>query len=272
MLKKCSIRELGDDPVGGLHQRLVLERDEVHREPGAHRLARLRVAEHDALAVRDAVDRALAAGRELHHEQVGPALVGQQLDRLLEPHRDRARPLVQQLVRAVDGRVEDAEAARAGREDRLEADGAVGIAELARRRADLAPRRCTRRKSGPRTPSRCSSAYVSALSFERRIVSGRRDEHRHREAVAMRGEPVEVERRLRQHGVHALALDDVEHRVGEARVRARRHEVERVAEVAADGALAHVGADEPDLALAVLAQRAQQRRRARRARRRRRGP
>ena len=40
--------------------------------------------------------------------------------------------------------------------------------------------------------------------------------------------------------------------------------MERVAEVAADGALAHVRADQPDLALAVLAQRPQERRRPRR--------
>ena len=96
--------ELGHDPVRDLHQRLVLERDEVHREPRAHRLARLRVPEQDALAVGDAVDRALAAGRELHHEQVRPTLGGQQLDRLLEPHRDRPGPLVEELVGAVDGR------------------------------------------------------------------------------------------------------------------------------------------------------------------------
>ena len=118
--------ELGDDPVGDLHQRLVLERDEVHREPGAHRLAGLRVAEQDALAVGDAVDRALAAGRELHHEQIGAALGREQLDGLLEAHRDRAGPLVQQLVGPVDGRVEDPEAARPGGEDGLEADGTSG--------------------------------------------------------------------------------------------------------------------------------------------------
>src|SRR5688500_20203808 len=37
----------------------------------------------------------------------------------------------------VDGRVEDAEAARARREDGLEADGTIGVAELVRRRGDL---------------------------------------------------------------------------------------------------------------------------------------
>ena len=133
--------ELGDDPVGHLHQRLVLERDEVHREPGAHRLAGLRVPEQDPLAVGDAVDRALAAGRELHHEEIGAALGRKQLDGLLEAHRDRSRALVQELVRPVDRRVEDPEAARPRREDRLEADRDVGVAELARGRLHLRLRR-----------------------------------------------------------------------------------------------------------------------------------
>ena len=117
MLKNHSIASSRDELVRGRHQLLVLERDEVHRQPGAHRLARLRVAQHDALAVGDPVDRPLAAGRELHHEQVGAALVRQQLNGLLEPHRHRSRPLVQQLVRAVDGGVEDAKA-RASRRRR----------------------------------------------------------------------------------------------------------------------------------------------------------
>jgi hypothetical protein len=128
--------ELGHQPVGDVQQRLVLERDEVHRESGAHRLARLRMPEHDALPVRDSVDRSLAAGRKLHHEQVGPALVREELDRLLEAHRHRAGSLVQQLVSAVDCGVEHAEAARAGREHGLEADRPLGIAELRGRRGD----------------------------------------------------------------------------------------------------------------------------------------
>ena len=102
MLKNHSIPELGDDAVGELHQLRAVEGDEVHREPGAHRLARLRVAEDDAAAVGDAVDRPLAAGRELHHEQVGAALGGKELDGLLEAHRDGTRTLVQQLMGAID--------------------------------------------------------------------------------------------------------------------------------------------------------------------------
>ena len=246
-------RELLDELVGRLHQLLVLERDEVHREAGAHGLARLRVAEDDALAVRDPVDRALAAGRELHHEQVGAALLRQQLDRLLEAHGDGSRPLVQQLVGAVDGRIEDAKAARAGGEDRLEADGAVGVAELASGGLDL-----------PRAVHAAEVGALHAQPLQQRVGLGlvvravdrvrRGDEHRHREAVAVRRQPFEVERGLRQDDVDALALDDVEHRVGEARVGAGGDGVERVAEMAADRPLAHVGADETHGPLAVRAQ------------------
>ena len=257
-------RELLDELVGGRHQLLVLERDEVHREPGAHRLARLRVAEDDALAVRDPVDRALAAGRELHHEQVGAALGGQQLDRLLEPHRDRAGPLVQELVRAVDGRVEDAEAARAGGEDGLEADGAVRVAELVGGRRHLGGA-----VDAPEVGASDAEPLQQRVGLRLVVRAvdrvGRGDEHRHREAVAVRRQPLEVEGGLRQHDVDALPLDDLEHRVGEARIGAGRDEVEGVAEVAADRPLAHVGADEPHRPLAVRAQPLQQRRRARRA-------
>ena len=76
----------------------------------------------------------------------------------------------------------------------------------------------------------------------------------------MLGEPLEVERRLGQDAVGALALDDRADRVGEAGIGAGRDEVEGVAEVPPDGALGHVGADEAHLALAVLAQPAEQRR------------
>src|SRR5918994_4272406 len=71
-------RQLADELVGRRHQLLVLERDEVHRETGPHRLARLGMAEDDPLAVCDPVDRPLPARRELHHEQVGAAFVGEQ--------------------------------------------------------------------------------------------------------------------------------------------------------------------------------------------------
>ena len=56
------------------------------------------------------------------------------------------------------------------------------------------------------------------------------------------------------------------HGSDEAGIVAGRDELERVAEVASDRALAHVGADDAYVALAVLAQRPHERRRARRAR------
>ena len=102
------------------------------------------------------------------------------------------------------------------------------------------------------------------MSFERWIASGGETSTGDPvEALDRAGEPFEVERRLRQDRGGALALGDLADRGGERGVGAGRHEVERVAEVPADRALAHVGADEAHLALAVLAQRAQQRGRAR---------
>ena len=266
MLKNHSIASSSTIAVGDLHQRRVVERDEVHREPGAHRLARLRVAEDDAAAVRDPVDRALAAGGELHHEQVGAALVREQLDGLLEPHRHRAGPLVEELVRAVDGRVEDAEAARAGGEDRLEADGPVGVAELARGRLDLARRRS---RGGSRAPGRRGGA--AARSSRPCRSSG--GSSRGRRRAPGRGKPPRCSARpWRSNELCGSTTSTpsrstiVPDRVGEARVGARRDEVERVAEVAADRALGHVRADEADVALAVLAQGAEQRGRPGRAR------
>ena len=130
MLKKCSIAELGDEQVADPHQ---LRSSSVTKYIASPARIASRVFGWPSTISRpfaDPVDRPLAAGRELHHEQVGPAFVRQQLDRLLEAHRDRPGPLVQQLVRAVDGRVEDAEAARSRREHRLEADRPVRVAEL----------------------------------------------------------------------------------------------------------------------------------------------
>ena len=95
---------------------------------------------------------------------------------------------------------------------------------------------------------------------------GAGDEHGHRKPLAARREAGQVVRGLRQDDVDPLALDDLEQRVGVARVRARRHEVEGVAEATADRALRHVDADETHLAFAVVAQPSQERRRAGRAR------
>ncbi len=123
----------------------------------------------------------------------------------------------------------------------------------------------TRLNSGAGAPIRWRNAYVSALSFDRWIVSGLRHEDGDREALAVRCEALEIEGGLRQDDVDALLLDDLEDRVGEARVGSCGDEVERVAEVPSHRALGHVRADETHVALAVLAERPQERRRARRA-------
>ena len=74
----------------------------------------------------------------------------------------------------------------------------------------------------------------------------------------MRRESFEIVRRLREHDVGGLPLDDVEDRVRESGIGSGRDEMERVAEMPADGPLRHVGADQPDVPLAVLAQRTQE--------------
>src|SRR5439155_1559632 len=75
--------------------------------------------------------------RQLHHEQLRPALLRQELDELLELQRaGNARPVLLQLLLLVGRLGEDPEAARPGREDRLQADVVLGVAELARRLRD----------------------------------------------------------------------------------------------------------------------------------------
>ena len=103
--------ELGDDALRHFHQPVVLQRLEVHRETGTHRLARLCMADQNLTRARDPIHGPLATMRELHHEQVRPAFFRQERQHVIEPHGEVARPLLDQLLRAVDGRVEDAKAA-----------------------------------------------------------------------------------------------------------------------------------------------------------------
>ena len=179
---------------------------------------------------------------------------------------DRPGPLVQQLVRAVDGRVEDPEAARARREHRLEADRPLRVAELARRGLDLA------RAVDPLELRRADAERVQQLVRLGLVV---RAAGSHRGATRARG----IGKRSTCSARPSRSKDDcgriasTPSRVassstasGNDGIGARRHEVERVAEVPPDRALAHVGADEPHLALAVLAQRVQERGGAGRAR------
>ena len=67
--------------------------------------------EQDQAVARDPVDRALAALCELHDEQLRPALLRQHFEHLGQPHRDVPRPSLEQLPRAVGGRIEHAKAA-----------------------------------------------------------------------------------------------------------------------------------------------------------------
>ena len=147
----------------------------------------------------------------------------------------------------------------------LKQTGAVRVAELAGRGLDLAR---AVDAAELRRPHADPVQELVRLGLVVRASDrvGARDEHRHRETLDVLGQPFQVERRLRQDRVDALALGDREHRVRERRIGSARNDVERVAEVTANRALAHVGADEPHLALAVLAQRLQERRRARRSR------
>ena len=80
MLKKCSIPSAETIVPGELHERRVGERDEVHREPGAHPFAHLGVTEDDLAAVGDPVDRALGTRGELHHEQIGVGRLREELE------------------------------------------------------------------------------------------------------------------------------------------------------------------------------------------------
>jgi hypothetical protein len=250
--------QLADDLVGDVHQLGVVERHEVHRETRAHSLARLRMAEDDALAVRDAVDRSLAAGRELHHEQLR-VVVSQQLDELLQPQRLRdPRPVRQKLFAPVSPRREDAKAARARREHGLQRHVPVRIAELAcRLRGGRAAANAPPRRAAHPDPVEKRVRLRLVVRAANRLR--RRHEHRHRKRLPRSRKPGQVERRLWEDGIRPLALHDRANLVGEARVRPGRDDVELVAEMPADCALLHVGSDQAQVALAVVAQRAQQR-------------
>ena len=135
------------------------------------------MCEHDPTGPRDAVDRSFGPLCKLHDEQLRPAVLRQDLERLGEAHRDASRPLLKQLLRAVDRRVEDAEAARSRGEHGLEADGPVGIAELLGRVSQGSPSRHASPRGRANTDSleqRIHLRLVVRASHRLR----RRDEHR----------------------------------------------------------------------------------------------
>src|SRR5205823_12002457 len=131
--------ELRDDSLRDLKQPVIVQRLEVHREPGTHRLARLGVPEHELTGTRNAIDRSLASLRELHHEEVWAPFLGQHLEDILETHRKVPGTFLDQLLGAVDRGVEDAKSARARARDRLEAARARRVAELCRSGGERTP-------------------------------------------------------------------------------------------------------------------------------------
>ncbi len=132
--------ELAREPVGGRDELGPVDRLEPHREAGAHRLARLRVAEHEPAVAADAVDRVLGPVDELHDEQRREVLGTDRVERLLDRERQRPGARLEQRPAAVDVRGEDAEAARALGGGRLHADVVRGVAERLGGRPELVRR------------------------------------------------------------------------------------------------------------------------------------
>ena len=216
-----------------------------------------------------------AAGRELHHEQLGR-----------RRRRAARRSSSSRSASATPGRFSsscsrrsaeaesDAEAARAGGEDRLEGDVLVRGSRARARRAATASRAATPPPRRPADADRVEQRVGLGLvvraadrlraTRRARAISSKRPSPR-RARAGRRTTAAARRRRARARQISSSASAKPGSAPG-------RHEVEGVAEVPADRQLGHVRADEPNVALAVLAQRADQRRRSRRAARRRRGP
>jgi hypothetical protein len=92
------------------------------------------------------------------------------------------------------------------------------------------------------------------LSFERWIVSGEETSTGTGKRSRCAARPFQVERGLRQHDVDALALDDLEHRVGEAGIGAGRDEWNASQRWRPTDRSLMSGADEPHMSLAVRPQ------------------
>ena len=118
------------------------------------------------------------------------------------------------------------------------------------------------------TPARSASAIVAALSSQAAIASAEAIISGIAKSSRLARELHDLAARLREDDVGALALRRARPARARTRRSTRRHDVELVAQEAPAAALAHVGADHRELALAVLLQRADQPRRARRAGRR----
>ena len=256
-------RELRDDPRRDLHQ------------PGSSSVSKniaspARIASRvfgwpssDPAALRDPVDRPLAAAGELHHEQLRPASPASSstASSSRSASATPGRFVSSCSRRSADGG-EDAEAARARGEDRLEADVLAPGSRARRRRCDRLGRPATRRKSGAGTPMRSQQRVALGLVVRAADRVGRRDEDGEPvEGSSRPARPAQVERRLRQHRVDALVLGRP--RASRPRTRGPTPPARggRRRRAGADRALGHVRPDQAHRPLAVLAQRAQQRRR-----------
>ena len=179
MLKKCSIPSSATIASASSISAGSSSVTKYIARPGAHRLARLRVAEHDLAPVRRC---RRSSARGPFASSITSSSVRSSTDARIsiassssidtDPGRSRSS-----WSRAVDGRVEDAEAARARREDRLEADRALGVAELVRGGLDLAARRDApevRRRQPEPVQERVRLGLVVRAADRVR----RRDEHR----------------------------------------------------------------------------------------------
>ena len=271
MLKKWSSSSSATILRGGLHQRGVVERLEVHRQPGAHRLARLRVAEQRSAAstAMPSIVRSPPVASSMTSSSVAssPSSSSRSSSRIASATPGRFVSSCSR--RSADGG-EDPEPARAGREHGLHADV---LAPGSRARAPRPPPRRRRARAARRGLARRSgraSRSVSALSFERRIASG---EATSTAMPSRRSAPSASARPARSNDDCGSTASTPSRRQTSSIASAkpgsepRGHDVERVAEMAPDRSARTCPCRRAGPSpLAVLAQRAQERRRAGRAR------
>ena len=175
------------------------------------------------------------------------------LGRLLHRQRQqRSRAAVQQVAALVRGGRKHPKAAPALALHRLHADVGRGVAQLAGGRPERVP------VGGLDAVGVGDSQLLGqprGLGLGCRPLDrvGFADEHRHVEQVDVLGDREDLRRGLREHAVDPLVPGDIRQRLGVAGVIPRRHLVEVVAQKPARRLVAHVGADEGDLLLTVLA-------------------
>src|SRR5205085_7423454 len=136
------------------------------------------------------------------------------------------RAVLEQLPSPVGRGGDDAEAAGAGRDERLEGDVLVGVAELASRCRDCV---CATHPAPlwPTNPDRVEQRVALGLVVRAaNRVGGGDEDARVAEFTLRLGEGEELERRLWDHSVDVLAFADGGKGGGEARVASCRRHVE----------------------------------------------